>query len=157
MRLFVVGATGGTGQHILSQALEAGHEITAFVRTPAKLPTKHERLRVTVGAVTDGGPPLAQAIRGHDVVISALGRGSSLTAGGLIQRSASAIVAAMTNAGIRRLIFTSAIGVGDAYSDAPLFSKLLIRVLLKDLYADKVIGEDLIRRSDLDWTLVQPA
>src|SRR5438477_12858901 len=129
MRLCVVGATGATGPHTLSQALEAGHHVTAFVRTPAKLPATHERLRVTVGAVTDGGPPLAQAIQGHDVVISALGRGASLTAEGLIQRSASAIVDAMTSTEVRRLIFTSGSGVGDAYGDAPLSSKLLIRGL----------------------------
>ena len=31
-----------------------------------------------------------------------------------------------------------------------------MRFLLKDIYADKIAGEALIRRSDLDWTLVQP-
>jgi putative NADH-flavin reductase len=31
-----------------------------------------------------------------------------------------------------------------------------MRVMLKDIYADKAIGESLIIRSKLDWTIVQP-
>jgi putative NADH-flavin reductase len=30
-------------------------------------------------------------------------------------------------------------------------------VLLKDIYPDKLIGENLVRNSDLEWTIVQPA
>ena len=63
----------------------------------------------------------------------------------------------MHTSGVRRLIFTSAIGVGDAIREAPFFSRMMTRFLLKDLYVDKAIGEDLIRRSDVDWTIVQPA
>ena len=37
MNLLVLGATGGTGQLVVSQALAAGHAVTALVRTPAKL------------------------------------------------------------------------------------------------------------------------
>ena len=33
----------------------------------------------------------------------------------------------------------------------------MIRLLLKDIYADKITGERHILSSDLDWTLVQPA
>jgi putative NADH-flavin reductase len=31
------------------------------------------------------------------------------------------------------------------------------RVLLRDIYPDKLIGENLVRNSDLEWTIVQPA
>ena len=31
MRLLVFGATGGTGRHLVEQALARGHEATAFV------------------------------------------------------------------------------------------------------------------------------
>ena len=52
---------------------------------------------------------------------------------------------------------TSGIGVGDSYADAPLFSRIVIKVLLRDIYADKAIGEHLVRMSDLEWTIIQPA
>jgi putative NADH-flavin reductase len=96
-------------------------------------------------------------MKGEDAVISALGRGLALKSDYLIQRSVPRMLAAMQSVGVARLIFTSAIGVGDAFSEAPLFSKCVIRVILKDIYPDKLIGEDLIRKSDRDWTIVQPA
>src|SRR5580765_183887 len=37
MRLIILGASGSLGRRVLSQALAAGHEVTAFVRTPSKL------------------------------------------------------------------------------------------------------------------------
>jgi putative NADH-flavin reductase len=58
---------------------------------------------------------------------------------------------------VRTLIFVSAIGVGTAIRDAPLFSRLFARTLLRDIYADKAIGEELVRGSGVDWTIVQPA
>ena len=157
MKLFILGATGGVGQQILVQALEAGHEVTAFVRNPDKMLLRHDRLGVVAGDVTDAGAILADAMRGQDAVISALGRGMSLKSERLIQRSVPPILAAMKTAGVRRLIFTSAIGVGITLRDAPQFSRLMIRLLLRDIYADKIIGEAPIHRSGLDWTLVQPA
>jgi putative NADH-flavin reductase len=156
-KLLILGATGGTGQQLLTQALQAGHDVTAFARSPEKISVQHDRLHLVAGTVPDDGSMLAQAVRGQDAVISALGRGMSFKSTNLIQRSVPAILSAMQTQGVRRLIFTSAIGVGGTIRDPPLFSRIMIRFLLNDIYADKVAGEELIRRSDLDWTLVQPA
>ena len=156
-KLLVLGATGGTGQQLVVQALADGHEVTALVRDPARLPIHHERLHIAVGTIADDAAPLAQAMTDQHVVVSALGCGASLKSNHLIQRSVAAVLGAMTRAGVRRLIFTSAIGVGDAFAEAPLFSKLIIRLLLKDIYADKKIGEELIRDSNCEWTIVQAA
>ena len=142
---------------MVTQALDAGHEVTVLVRSPEKIPVRHARLHVTVGSVTDDDGALARAVTGHDAVLSALGRGTSFTSNGLIEASVPPIVSAMRSAGVRRLIFTSAIGVGEAIEDAPIFSKIMVRLLLKDIYADKAAGEALIRQSNLDWTVVQPA
>jgi len=157
-RILVLGATGGTGQQLVSQALEQGHLVTALVRNPERMTTTSERVRVLVGSVTDDGEPLAAAAHNQDVVISALGVGSSLKSGGLIARAMPAIVRAMESEGVRRLIFTSAYGVGQTMRDIPFIPRILIRSLLKDLYTDKNVGEDELRRSgnQIDWTLVYP-
>jgi putative NADH-flavin reductase len=154
-KLLILGGTRGIGQHVVTQALQAGHEVTVFARTADKIPVQDHRLHLVSGTVTDGSR-LSQAVRGQDVVISALGQGMSLKADSLIQRSVPVILSAMQVQRVRRLIFTSALGVGDSIADAPLFSRMMVRFLLKDIYADKIVGEALIRRSDLDWTLVQP-
>jgi putative NADH-flavin reductase len=49
MKLFVIGATGGTGQEIVQQAVARGHHVTAFVRSPETVTLRNERLSVLKG------------------------------------------------------------------------------------------------------------
>ena len=156
MRLLVFGATGGTGQQIVTQGLRQGHELTVFVRNPAKLTLRDDRLRVVIGSVPEEPDAISAAVRGQDAVISALGVRNSLKSGNLISRGMRAIVLAMEREAVRRLIFTSALGVGDTRRDAPLLPRIMYRVLLSDLFADKADAERYLRESSLDWTLVYP-
>ena len=155
-KILVLGATGGTGQQVVSQALEQRHDVTAFVRDPKRLTITHEHLRVLTGDIMDEGKALEAAIHGQEVVISALGVGNSFKSGGLIKHSVPAIVRAMEAQGVRRLIFTSAYGVGTTSNVVPLVPRIFIRLLLRDVYADKGTGDDHIHRSALDWTIVYP-
>ena len=152
----LLGATGPTGREVIDQGLEVGYTITAFVRDPAKLPVRHARLRVVVGDVTAEGPALEQAVKGQDAVLSALGAGMSFAPRRLMEQAMPRIVAAMEAAGVRRLIFTSAFGVGETYRDTPAMPRLTIATLLSAIYADKRRGEEILERSALDWTLVCP-
>jgi putative NADH-flavin reductase len=156
MNILVFGATGATGQHVVKQALGQGHTVTAFVRNQAKLPTNDTRLRVVIGDTTLDMPKVAEAVSGQDVVISTLGRRSSFKSDHLIERSMQAIVPAMERAVVRRLILVSAFGVGESRRDAPLIPRIMYRVLLSDIFADKKAAEDNVRRSNLDWTFVYP-
>lgn len=49
MKTIIYGATGGVGQCVVKQGLEAGFDVTAFVRMPAKLEVAHENLKVIQG------------------------------------------------------------------------------------------------------------
>ena len=155
-RVLVVGATGGTGKLVVAQALQRGHEVTALVRSPQRLALSHERLRVLTGSMAENGSALDAAVRGQSAVISTLGVGNSLRSSGLIAHSVPALVRAMESEGVRRLIFTSAFGVGATRADVPLLPRILIHLFLRDIYADKEAGEEELRRSNLDWTLVYP-
>jgi len=154
-KILVLGATGGTGQEVVSQALQLGHEVTAFARRPERLTHRSERLRLAAGDVTANGA-LSQAIQGQDVVISALGVGMSFRSGGLMARGIPRIVQEMERHAVTRLIFTSAFGVGETWRDVPLLPRIFARTLLHDLYADKERGEKTVRQSRLEWTLVYP-
>ena len=157
--VLVLGATGRTGQQVVAQALQLGHVVTALVRDPTKLSTRDlppDRLRVLPGDMNDASPALAAAMRGQDVVVSTLGVGTSFASGDLIARSMQRIIQQMAASGPRRLIFTSAFGVGESYRDVPLVPRLFIRLLLRDIYRDKLAGEEQLRGSALDWTVVCP-
>lgn len=155
-RLLVLGASGPTGRQVVTQALQRGHEVTALVRSPGRLAITHARLRLVTGALPDDTRALSEAMRDQAAVISALGAGRSLKPNGLIARSMPLIVQAMVAAGVRRLVFTSAYGVGETIRDLPPVPRILIRLFLKEIYADKAAGEEILRRSSLEWTLVYP-
>ncbi len=140
----------------MKQALSRGHTVTAVVRNPESGPINEKRVRVVIGDTTRDRFQVAEAVSGQDVVISALGCHSSFKSDHLIERSMQAIVPAMERAGVRRLIVVSAFGVGESRRNAPLIPRIMYRVFLGEIFADKKAAEDDLRRSSLDWTIVYP-
>ena len=155
-RILVVGATGRTGRHVVTEALRAGYELTVFVRDPGRLSVDAKSVVVRVGQLPNDRDALAAASQHQDAVICALGAGNSLRSSGLMAQAVPAIIDAMTIAGVQRLIFTSAYGVGPSRADIPLLPRLFADTLLHDLYADKEIADAAIRRSAVAWTIVYP-
>ena len=155
MKLAVFGATGPTGKEVVAQALDRGYQLTAFARRPQAVP-EHERLCVVPGDATRDALAVAEAVRGQDGVVSALGVRSSFFPRDLMQRSLANIVPAMEKAGVRRFVLMSAFGVGDSRKDAPLVPRLMYNTLLACIFADKRAAEDQLKRSALDWTIVYP-
>ena len=72
MRLLILGANGKTGTQLVDLALARDHEVTAFVRSPAKVTRRHPLLKVLPGD-PHSADELAEALPRHDVVLSALG------------------------------------------------------------------------------------
>jgi putative NADH-flavin reductase len=167
MRLAVFGATGPTGRRLVERAVAEGHEVTAFVRDPARVRGRHERLSVMVGDVRDAAR-VEEAVAGRDAIISVLGGGPSNPlhprrpgeTGGPSSVGARNIVAAMEKHGVRRFVCQSAWGAGESKErlDAPgwVFMKVLVPPFLRDEYADKDLMEEIVRDSGLDWVVVRP-
>ena len=156
MKIVVFGASGGTGQEIIRRALDQGHEVTAFVRDQRKLAIKHGKPHVVVGDVLKDQSAITGAIAGKGAIICALGVANSLKSAGLIAGGMAAIVPAAKKHYVRRLILISAFGVGDNSRNAPLVPRLMYRLLLGDIYRDKKAGEDIVKASGLDWTILHP-
>lgn len=150
-RLFILGATGGTGRSLVSQALQRGHSVTAFVRSPQKLAAPRDRLTVVRGDPADAGA-LRASVVGHDAVLSALGPpGVGPTT--IVADAARATVAAMREAGVRRLLV---VGVAVLFEDAGLFGAILRRSLLRNVAKDSAEMESIVTASSLDWTIARP-
>jgi putative NADH-flavin reductase len=158
MNLVIFGASGGTGRELVRQALAQGHHVTAFVRNPRSL-TSQGPVRVVVGDSTDA-QPVANAIIGQDAVLSALGA-RSLGDRTLLPESMKQILPAMKLNGVRRLIVLGAAGVDpgagrNLSAPARLMMKLVGATILKNPFASQRAMQELIRRSDREWTIVQP-
>ena len=156
MRIFLLGASGGTGREIAAQALARGHQVTALVREPARLPLRDPGLRTVLGDLLVDQRAALDALGGHDAVVSALGVRNSFRSGRLIERGLGAVVPAAERADVRRFVLISAFGVGHTRRDASLPQRLIYRVLLAGIYADKLAGERLLAGSALDWTVIYP-
>ncbi|MCX4962073.1 NAD(P)-dependent oxidoreductase [Streptomyces virginiae] len=163
MKITVFGASGGVGREVVRQALDAGHEVTAVVRDPARLPVPaHERLRVaTVADVTDPEAALS-VIDGQDAVVSALGAASNKQARTtpVAGPALSAITSAMDRAGVRRLSVVSAAPVGPLPEGEGFLTRAvvypLLRRLLRDVYADLAAMEAVVASGGTGWTVVRP-
>lgn len=156
MKLLVVGATGGTGRALVEQALERGHDVTAFVREPRRLRIEHPRLAVARGDVRDPDS-VAAAVRGQDAVLSALGHKRWFYPNRILSEGTRNLVRAMEREGVRRLVCETALGIGDAWWRMGLYYTLFVRLFILPFYFhDKLRQERVIRESALDWVIVRP-
>lgn len=162
MRLLVVGASGATGRHLVDQALQAGHLVTAFVRDPSRLPLTHAALRVVAGDAMRR-ESLGPVVDGQDAVVCILGakpEGADAPRGqpGVPVCSAGTkhLIEAMTSAGVRRLVVVSSASVGDSRATGRFPAPWVLRTLLREVMDDKEIQEAAVRGSGLDWTIIRP-
>src|SRR5215813_6301160 len=103
MKIFVIGATGGTGREVVEQALARGHDVTAFVRSPEAIGLTNEKLTVIKGEATERDQ-LVKAMQNHDAVVSTLGPREPFKPSSLLQDSAVATTHAMHRTGVKRIV-----------------------------------------------------
>jgi acetyl esterase/lipase/putative NADH-flavin reductase len=155
-RVLVLGATGGTGRAIVRKLNALGHVAVALVRSAAK--ARDLDAVIVEGDARDAGA-LERALADCDAVISALGTSvSPFREVTLLSTATTALVAAMRRRGVRRLVSITGIGAGNSRGHGGfLFDRIIMPVLLRNVYADKDRQEALIAQSDLDWVVVRPA
>jgi len=151
MRLFILGATGGIGLELVAQALERGHQVTVFVRTPQKLGRLQESVTVIRGDVLNP-EPLGVALAKHDAVLSAMGP-PGLGRSTITSDAAQATVMAMKATGTHRLLI---VGVGMLFDDSGLLGRFLRSTFLRNIANDSAEMERIVRATSLDWTIVRP-
>lgn len=150
MNLFVLGATGKTGGALVAQALASGHSVTAFGRSPFAGSDREKVLSISGNPTSEA--ELADALPGHDAVLSVLGtRGLGATT--LLADSARATTSAMRATGVRRLVILSSALLDQNIGLMPRFAA---RTFLRHHSSDQRAMENLVTSSDLDWTVLRP-
>src|SRR5690606_3239136 len=106
MKVVVLGATGTTGQLVVTEALEKGYEVIAFVRNPNSI-KERSGLTIIQGSV-DNQDEMKKCFSGADAVISCLGARPSfrvLRNGSNLQRKTlPKIISAINEVGVKRFI-----------------------------------------------------
>ena len=144
----VLGITGRVGSRIGAELLRRGHMVTGLARTVQSVPNQPD-LRVTAVDAADGDA-LVAALRGHDVLLSAM-----RFAGGI---DAKDLLAAAKRAGVKRLLV-----VGGAGSLRTATGRLLLETpdFPPAYKAEALAGyrflETLRGERDLNWTFLSPS
>lgn len=158
MKLSVIGASRGIGRKVVDEALERGHAVVAMSRNMTGAGIAAEHFTALDGDATNA-TDVAQAIDGADAVILTLGVPKDmrvLKATTLFSDATRTLIAAMEEAGIKRLITVTGFGAGDSKDKLSTPERLTQKAFLGRAYADKDLQEQLIRDSDLDWTIARP-
>ena len=156
MNILIVGATRGIGRQVLEHALVSGDNVTALVRDPQRLATRHERLRVVKGDILDANS-VAVAMAGQNAVCCSIGVKVPWPKIRVFSEGTKNLLRAMKQAGVKRLICVTGIGAGDSRGHGGFFyDRVFYPLVARPIYSDKDRQESLIRASDVDWTIVRP-
>ena len=152
MKIIIFGASGGVGQSAVQQSLEAGLEVTAFVRTPSKIEMNHENLNIIQGDAFNSAE-VSSAISGHDAVISCLGSSKGMRKSEELQNMTKNIVEGMKEHNVDRIVYTASAGVHKELTG--IMGKLIMQ-LLKNALIDHRAAVEYIQDAGLNYTIVRP-
>jgi putative NADH-flavin reductase len=156
--VLIVGASRGIGLETVKAALAAGHSVRALARSAIAI--EDARLEKIAGDALDP-PTIERSLAGIDAVIETLGAAfgprALLEGTTLFSKATRVLVDAMAKAGVKRLIAVTGLGAGDSRGHGGLlYDAIVFPILLKRVYDDKDVQEQVIRRSGLEWTIVRP-
>jgi putative NADH-flavin reductase len=154
MKIAIFGASGRTGILTVYQALDKGHQVTAFTRKYSSVTIQHKNLRVIEGDILEY-EKVKQAVEGMNVIISALGV-ESRKSNTVLSEGTKNILRAMQECNVNRFICMSSAGIlGN--DGGFFFGKIIIPLLLKEVFKDKVRQMKLIMESNVEWVIIRPA
>ncbi|MFC8195337.1 NAD(P)-dependent oxidoreductase [Streptomyces sp. NPDC060006] len=168
MKIAVFGANSSTGRHLTGQALAAGHTVTAVVRRPEGFPLADPELQ-TLGADVNDRAAVERAVAGQDAVVSILGVPYGRQPVTVLSRGITHITDAMATHGVKRLLTVTsrllAVHANRQPGEKPPCERFMYRRVLypilttmgRTLYDDMVRMEQIVRATDLDWTIVRPS
>jgi putative NADH-flavin reductase len=154
--LLILGGAGRVGLSLVEQALERGYRVTAVIRNPdqVSLPV-NQNLTIIKGDISDSSVVSKAINSGVDAVLSTLGvfikkPGTPLT------DMTGPILQAMNDEGVSRIVCMSSLGVGDTRKLGNLTVRFVTSVILKHVLVDKQCQENLLAKSELEWTILRP-
>lgn len=154
MKIAIFGATGRTGNQLVRKALHDGHEVSILTRQINKVCFDPEEIRISEGNVLSL-EKVKETIKGADVVISALGADDISKPIRMFSGGMENIIEAMKEVGISRFIGLSGAGILD-HPDGDYRGNVELAPFLQYVFPDQLRAFELLKDSDLDWTMVCP-
>jgi len=157
MRVLIIGASKGIGLETTRQALDAGHDVRALARSASAIAVSNPSLEKMPGDALKT-EDVEAALVGVDVVIQTLGvgLGDLFRPVHLFSDTTRVLIAAMGSQVVKRLICVTGFGAGDSRASISCLQRLPFQIVFGRAYDDKSLQEQLIKESELDWTIARP-
>ncbi len=157
MRILIIGASKGIGFETTRQALATGYDVRALARSAPSMNLADAKLEKMPGDALNK-QNVEAALAGVDVVIVTLGigLGDLFKPVHLFSEATRALITAMTDKNVSRLICITGFGAGDSQASIARLQKFPFKIMFGRAYDDKTRQENLIKQSGLDWTIARP-
>lgn len=156
MKVLIIGATGRAGRLLVEYALEAGHEVVAFARNVADIQLEHPALLKKRGDVLY--PSLIEAaVDGVDAVMSVIGIRQFSGPITLLSNGTRNIVEVLARKGPKRFLTITGAGILQEDPNHLIMQSLSFPPNLQNLSLDHYRMYEVLKESQLDWTIVAPA
>jgi len=160
MKIAILGSTGFVGKVLIKKAIDAGYQVKTLARNPEKLEEIKDKIEIITGSVFE---PLSveAAIEGAEAVLSTIGP-PQRNPGDPVQyeKAMKNIVSAMDKYGIKRYIHIGGAahqgGENEVWNFNRKFLRLFLNLVGKQILVAKHLEWEVLKTSDLDWTLVRP-
>ena len=149
MKIAISGASGRTGFRIAEEAVKKGLNVRQIIRKNSKVSERLKNIE-TIRVSLDNKKELDKSLENIDALIIATGARASLDLTGPAKVDALGVYRQLQSCkrvGIKRVILVSSLCTGKFFHPLNLFGLILIW---------KKIGENFIRNSSLDWTIIRP-
>ena len=151
MKIVLYGATGNSGQRILQELTNRGHEVIAVARDTSKLPS-------TVKVVKDdlsNADTIASIIAGADAIVSAYAPPQDNTDAllGVTERQ----IAAVKKAGVPRLIVVGGAGLLEVAPGVSLIASGYLPEAFLPIAKSHEKALGILKASNINWTYFSPA
>ncbi|KJV36231.1 NAD(P)-dependent oxidoreductase [Luteibacter yeojuensis] len=154
MNIVLFGAIGNIGKVILQEALDRGHHVTAIVRDPAKVTTKHANLKVTQGDIL-APSSYEGALAGAEAAIASVNDPNPDN----VPKQAEVLLETLAKAGVRRFAWVGGAGSLEVAPGKRVIDDAHFPAAWKPSAMGMVRALEVFRAStaDIDWTFVSPA
>ena len=149
MKIAITGASGKTGYRITEEAVKKGFKVKQIIRESSKVSEELKNTQI-VRVSLNNDLALDKALENVEALIIATGARASFDLTGPAKVDALGVYKQLQSCkrvGIKRVILVSSLCTGKLFHPLNLFGLILIW---------KKVGENLLRKSNLEWTIIRP-
>jgi putative NADH-flavin reductase len=160
MKIAILGSTGFVGKVLIHKAVAAGYQIKTLARTPEKLEDIRDKVEIVQGGVFTPSA-IEETIKGTEAVLSTIGPPAGKQCDPkLYEKAMKEIVRSMDKYNIKRYIHIGGAGHEGGENENWTLNRRFLRLFLnlfgKQILVAKHLEWEVLKTSDLDWTLVRP-